>query len=87
MTMTASNWQPVNFWNVEASGATLSLPSYASITSSSPFAIGYPPFHSVILFVYFAKRFLFDIRSVTKILVAKQALQLLQLPFSKGRQG
>jgi hypothetical protein len=41
MTLTASNWQPVNFWNVVASGSSLSLPSYASITTTSPYSIGY----------------------------------------------
>jgi hypothetical protein len=41
MTITASNWNPVNSWNVEASGSSLSLPNYASITTTSPYSIGY----------------------------------------------
>ena len=41
LTMTASNWNPVNYWNVVASGSSLSLPTYASISSSASFSIGY----------------------------------------------
>jgi len=41
MTFTASNWNPVNFWNLQANGNSFSLPSYASITSSNSFVIGY----------------------------------------------
>jgi endoglucanase len=41
MTITASNWNPVNSWNIEASGSSLSLPNYASITTTSPYSIGY----------------------------------------------
>jgi len=41
LTMTATNWQPVNFWRVEGSGSSLSLPSYASSTTSDPYKFGY----------------------------------------------
>lgn len=41
MTITASNWNPINYWNVVASGSSLSLPNYASITTTSPYSIGY----------------------------------------------
>jgi hypothetical protein len=41
LTMTATNWQPINFWSVEASGSSLSLPSYASSTTSAPYKFGY----------------------------------------------
>lgn len=44
LTLAASNWNPVSFWNVLASGtgsATLTLPSYATATHTSPFSIGY----------------------------------------------
>jgi hypothetical protein len=41
MRMTASNWNPINHWNVLAEGTSLALPSYASITTSSSFSIGY----------------------------------------------
>lgn len=44
LTVTASNWNPSSFWNVLASGtgtATLTLPGYASATSTSPYSIGY----------------------------------------------
>jgi hypothetical protein len=39
--MTASNWSPINYWNVLAEGSSLTLPNYASITTTSPFSIGY----------------------------------------------
>jgi hypothetical protein len=41
LAITASNWSPVSFWNVLAAGASLSLPDYASITTTSPYSIGY----------------------------------------------
>lgn len=41
MTISASNWNPVNYWNAVASGSTLSLPGYASITTTTPYSIGY----------------------------------------------
>jgi hypothetical protein len=41
MRMTASNWSPINYWNVLAEGSSLTLPNYASITTTSPFSIGY----------------------------------------------
>jgi len=41
MTITASNWSPINYWNIVVNGNSLYLPSYASITTSSPLSIGY----------------------------------------------
>jgi endoglucanase len=41
MTLTATNWNPVNSWNIVASGSSLSLPNYAAVTTSTPFVIGY----------------------------------------------
>jgi hypothetical protein len=41
LTITASNWNPVNYWNVLASGSSLSLPGYASITTTTSYSIGY----------------------------------------------
>jgi len=44
LTITASNWHAVNFWNLVASSAgsnVFTLPSYASLTSSAPYVAGY----------------------------------------------
>lgn len=45
ISMAASGWSPVNFWNAaaasSASTTTLSLPAWAVVTSSSPFTFGY----------------------------------------------
>jgi hypothetical protein len=41
MTMTATNWNPVDYWNIVYSNGVLSLPSYAAISSSAPFVVGY----------------------------------------------
>lgn len=42
LTITATNWSPINYWNIVADGNTLTLPSYVSIsTTDSPFSLGY----------------------------------------------
>jgi endoglucanase len=41
LNMKATNWNPVTFWNLVANGDSLSLPSYASISPSSPLTVGY----------------------------------------------
>jgi len=45
LTLTASNWNAINYWNIvpASSGGTnvFNLPSYASATSSTPFEFGY----------------------------------------------
>jgi len=37
LTLSATNWNPIDSWGVNVAGTSLTLPSYASVTSSSPF--------------------------------------------------
>jgi len=42
LAVTASNWNPIGSWGATVSGNTLTLPSYTTITSSSPYTgVGY----------------------------------------------
>jgi len=47
LTLLATNWNPVDFWNAIATSATfagevtLSLPAWTAITPSNPMTIGY----------------------------------------------
>jgi anti-sigma-K factor RskA len=46
LTLAASNWNPVNFWNLQSTAtsaghATLSLNQYTAISTTGPLTVGY----------------------------------------------